>query len=194
MTIRRLRDYPSPEELAAIYAVPHDAGRWPDHHLRVAATIQLAHWMCDNRTVGLPRVYTGADLSCGNGDILRALELDVNAKHYGDFAPGWDYHGPIEETIDQIPEVGIFICSETIEHLADPSQVLMQVREKAQRLVLSTPIDEQYPSGNPEHVWGWDHEGVNDLITGAGWRAMTRVDVIFPDWIYDYQIWGCVRA
>lgn len=179
---RRLRPEYSDEELSRIYATPHDHKRFGyGHYLRVEHTITLGKWACVDY-----RLNSGADLSCGNGQILTNLPL--NMKAFGDFAPTYYYHGPIEQTILQIPSVDLFICSETIEHLNDPEAVLSEIRRKANYLLLSTPIGED-DLGNPEHYWGWDTEAVLDMLDKTGWHEpIARVELYTPGHGYTYQI------
>lgn len=184
-----MRERHSPEKLAELYAEPHDHTKWDDHLLRVDATISVAHWMI--RDVSKPIV---ADLSCGNATIAKALVDSEEQLILGDFAPGLQYHGPIEQTIHDIDrKIDLFICSETIEHLDDPWMVLRDIRKKADRLVLSTPIDEKLADENEEHYWAWDVEGVADMLHTTGWSPVTRTDLTFMDWFfpYNFQIWGC---
>lgn len=194
MRVERLRPLPSPEALAAMYPVPHDHrlyGR--GHGERVEATIAL----------GLEHIdefdrETVADMACGNAEIARricvgAFHADL---HLGDLAGtglwpvGTSYHGPIEETIHLLPTVGTFVLSETIEHLDDPGAVLALARSKSARLLLSTPI-ECWDDDNPEHLWAWGREGVEDLLKRAGWRpvAFTNVDSREYGEPYLYGIW-----
>lgn len=182
---RRLRPMPSPEELAKIYATPHDHFRYGHgHYLRVEHTITLGKWMVKEF-----KLNSGADLSCGNGAILKALPLGM--KVYGDFAPGYQITGPMEETVDQIHPVDLFVISETIEHLDDPELVLSKIRAKTRYLLLSTPIGED-DLGNLEHVWGWDQEAVEELLKSTGFgTALAHVDLFTPGHGYSYQIWCC---
>lgn len=186
----RLRDDPTDDELAAMYRKPHDASLFGyGHGLRVATTIELVKYRC----LGSKSI---ADLSCGNAAIVKgALTGRARNLHtyLGDFAPGYQYHGPIEETILQIPRVDVFVCSETIEHLSDPDGVLAAIRSVAKSLILSTPIGEVPPSGNPEHLWGWDQEGVAQMLAATGWDVAGghRVDLMLPpDQGYCYQMWS----
>lgn len=181
---KRLRPAYIPEQLSTIYATPHDHTRWPDHLLRVNTTIELARW-----TASQNHCMTVADLSCGDGAIIKALGM-LN-RHVGDYAPRYEYVGPIEETINQIPDVDMFICSETIEHLDDPDLVLRKIRAKAKHLILSTPIGEADDS-NPEHYWGWDVDDVAGMLNAAGWDAPTCMILdLQPTYVYNYQIWAC---
>jgi hypothetical protein len=185
---------PSAEQLAAMYPFPHDHriyGR--GHHERVEATIMLAEVTIpadDRRMV--------ADLSCGNGVIARRICTSrPGGLHLGDFAGAeinsgeFGYLGAVEETITLLPLVDVFISSETIEHLDDPGAVLALARTKAERLLLSTPL-ECWGDTNGEHLWAWDREGVEDLCARAGWtETLTFTNVDSTAWgePYNYGIW-----
>lgn len=182
----RLRPTPTPGELARLYARPHDHLQWADHVYRVDVTSALAYHM-------LPPMGTVADLSCGNALIARRLQQSHQARLIlGDYAPGYEHTGPIEETIDRIPRVDLFICSETIEHLDDPDRVLAQIRARTDRLLLSTP-DGETGDDNPEHVWGWDAEAVEKMLREAGFipDVHTTVDLRPAGGVYAFQIWAC---
>lgn len=182
----RLRDMPTADELAQLYAVPHDHMRWDDHRIRVDVTSALVHHMTR-------RGALVADLSCGDAAIARRLADSHDARLIlGDYAPGYEHTGPIEQTIELIPDVDVFICSETIEHLDDPDAVLRQIRRKTGNLLLSTP-DGETDGSNPEHVWGWDAEAVEKMIRDAGFTPIvhTTVDLRPAGDKYAYQIWMC---
>lgn len=178
----RLRPKYSDEELAKIYATPHAHARWQDHRQRVRSTIAVAGFFEDVKSV--------ADLSAGDAAIINSL--DIPTKYIGDFAPRYEFHGAIEKTIDEIPNVDLFILSETLEHLDDPDAVLAKIRTKTHYLVLSTPDGEDNP-GNPEHYWGWDSQGVRQMLVNAGFSSEVFCSLKFdsPALIYNYQIWGC---
>lgn len=150
--------------------------------LRVNVTAGVAKWYEPLTSV--------ADLSAGDAEILRR----VNADDYyvGDFAPGYEFTGPIEETIDQIPHVDLFVFSETIEHINDPWGTVKKIRSKADHLVLSTPWG-AFDDPNPEHLWAWDEEGIQSILQDAGWKADTFMTLTFgdPSFIYSFQIFGC---
>jgi 2-polyprenyl-3-methyl-5-hydroxy-6-metoxy-1,4-benzoquinol methylase len=186
MMRRRLRPTPTAEELRRLYPVPHDHLHWDDHVYRVDVTSAIAHHM-------LPDGGTVADLSCGNAMIARRLQQSHRARlTLGDLAPGYEHHGPIEETIDRIEFVDLFICSETIEHLDDPDTVLAKIRRKTSRLLLSTP-DGEVDDENPEHVWGWDAEAVEKMLHEAGFTSdvHTTLDIRPAGGVYAFQIWAC---
>src|SRR5678816_2585915 len=121
--INRLRPKYSDDELAQLYQTPHEHSKFPDHVLRVGETIKLGERLLDQWD------EVGADLSCGDGAILEALQLRV--KIFGDFAEGsYDFCGPLDETIEKIPFVDVFVLCETIEHLDDPIGILKKIRNK----------------------------------------------------------------
>lgn len=187
MMRKRLRPTPSAAELARLYATPHDHTRWADHLYRVDVSSAMADLM-------LPPGGSIADLSCGNGMIAKRLQRShpTSVAVLGDFAFGYDLHGPIEQTIEQITRVDLFICSETIEHLDDPDAVLARIREKTDQLILSTP-DGEDDDRNPEHVWGFDAECVEGMLRKAGFNPFihTTVDTRPSGAPYSFQIWAC---
>lgn len=184
MTRKRLRPAYSDVELQQLYRTPHDHRRWPDHHLRVNVTVQVARWMAGDG------VGSAADLSCGNGTILE--QVPARQKLAGDLAPGYALRGPIEKTLAELPhEVDLFICSETLEHLDDPDDVLAGIRGRARQMVLSTPVD-AWDDTNPEHYWAWSREDVEEMLAAAGWREhiYTAVDFRPVGLPYCFGIWG----
>lgn len=183
MTRQRLRPAHTAEQLAAIYPQPHDHTRWRDHHVRVDATIALAR--------GIENVHSIADLSCGDAAIAKAVAAEVTI--LGDYAPGYDIQGPIEQTIINIPQVDLYICSESIEHLDDPDTVLKFIRSKARQLVLTTPVD-NWGDANVEHYWAWSRADVEQMLTAAGWRieVYNMLDMRLGPWSpYCFGMWVC---
>jgi len=183
--IKRLRPRWSDEELARIYAKPHNHSIYGrGHGVRVEVTQNILKDMA--REVN---ARTSADLSCGNGAILNILNIE---KHLGDFAPGYNYTGPLEKTIHEIPNVDIYVCSETLEHLDEPEYALHLIRQKSKSLVLSTPI-EQWNDTNEEHYWAYDRQGVEELLLGSGWKpdVFLFLDTQVFGEPYKYGIWGC---
>ena len=180
---KRLRPAYNDEQLAQVYSEPHQHWQWADHRLRVQMTIAFATWFGSVETV--------ADLSAGDAAIINAI--DAKTCYIGDFAPGYEFTGAIDETIDQIPVVDLFICSETIEHLDNPEATLKKIRAKTRALIVTTPIAEDNDH-NPQHYWGWDTEAVRELLEGAGFKPVVSNILNFSDagLVYNYQFWGCV--
>lgn len=177
---------PSRDELAKLYAKPHDHLRFADHVYRVDVTSAIAHGL-------LPKGGTVGDLSCGDALIARRLVESHGARAVlGDYAAGYEYVGPIEETVEQVAKVDLFVCSETIEHLDDPDAVLKAIRPKCDHLLLSTPEGEQ-DDRNPEHLWGWDSEAVEKMLREAGFTPIIHnvLDLRPAGCEYAFQIWAC---
>lgn len=179
----RLRPAHDADILAKIYAKPHQHAAWRDHKVRVAVTAQFAHALAGS-------VDRGADLSCGDGTILSSL--DVTDRYFGDFAPGYPLTGPINETIERIPVVDLFVCCETLEHLDDPDETLSRIRGKAKALVLSTPVD-AFGDTNEQHYWAWSRKGVEAMLTAAGFTVVVynELDIRPAQGEYAYGIWYC---
>lgn len=183
MTRRRLRPAHSGEELRQMYAVPHDHRNWAGHRLRVSVTREIARWLAGDT------VDSAADLSCGSGAVLNAVP--ARRKHFGDFAPGYEFHGPLEQTLLALRRVDLFLCCETLEHLDDPDAVLALMREKAGKLVLSTPVD-AWDDTNPEHYWAWSRADVEAMLFAAGWDPYlyAAADFRLMGLPYCFGIWG----
>lgn len=186
----RLREAYDEPRLKAIYKQPHQHAQWADHRLRVAISISMGRFLLPDRGASI------CDLSAGDGTIARGI-TGMDRVHrspiLGDFAwdPHFQHQGPIEQTIDDIEPCRLFVCTETVEHLDNPDEVLRKIRGKAERLLLSTPIGEYEPH-NPEHYWGWDEEGVRDMLAGSGWgRILTFATVQCWHPVAHYGIWGC---
>lgn len=178
---KRLRPKYTEQELAEIYSKPHEHHHWQDHKIRVQETIKIAKTITDVNSV--------ADLSAGDAAIINAL--DVDQKFIGDFAPAYEYQGTIEDTIDQIPHVDLFICSETLEHIDDPLMVLRKIREKTNKIILTTP-EGKFDDTNPEHYWAWDKDGIQDLLLDANFNPVFYKKLELAEkFYYDYQIWVC---
>ena len=179
----RLRPAYSEQELARVYETPHQHSQWKDHQLRVQMTIAFASWFKDVQSI--------ADLSAGDAVIINSIP--ATTRYIGDFAPAYEFTGAIDDTIDLIPKVDLFICSETIEHLDDPEKTLAKIRAKTKALIVTTP-DSETNDQNPQHYWGWDADGVRELLEGAGFKPVIFNALRFeePNLIYDYQFWGCV--
>lgn len=163
---KRLRPAYTESELRRIYSEPHDHTKFEDHWPRVEKTLELARKAaadCDAVSV--------ADLSCGNGYVLG--ELDIINKIYGDVAyePSYQFFGPIELTAAQVQPVDLWVLGETCEHLDDPDWVLQLIRKKTDHLILSTPID-AFDDDNWEHYWAWSREGVEEMLTEAGFEVV----------------------
>jgi hypothetical protein len=176
----RLRDAHSVEQLGNIYSKPHNHLNFADHIQRVNKSIELLKAFNAYESI--------ADLSAGDATIINALESST--KHIGDFAPGYEFTGNIDQTIDEIPGVDLFICSETLEHLDDPETTLKKIRLKTKYLFVSTPCGEK-DNNNIEHYWGWDADDVKQMLIDTGFDPVQYFLLEFPGGVYDFQMWIC---
>lgn len=181
----RLRPLP---DLAETYPALYDHTKWVDHIYRVEMLGVLAHH-------ALPDRGTVADLSCGDAAIVKRLVASHQARPIlGDYVPGYHYTGPIEKTIHNLGncEADLFVCTETLEHLDDPDDVLRQIRPKTAQLLVSTP-DGETVDRNPEHVWGWDAEAVERMLREAGFEPVvySSLDLRPAGGEYAFQMWLC---
>lgn len=185
MTRQRLRPAYTDDQLAGIYATPHDSSRWRDHKVRVGVTVELGRGLLHEDH----GVQTVADLSCGDGTIARSLGAPTVI--LGDYAPRYEHTGPLEHTLDAIQPVDLYVCSETLEHLDDPDLVLKLLRQKTRYLLLSTPLD-AWDEQNPEHYWAWSREDVEEMLRAAGFTTMkpfVRLDLRESWSPYCFGVW-----
>lgn len=202
----RLRPARTPAEEQELYSRTYPQGYrhdvWPDHVERVAASVEMIEQYARH-------IRTAADLSCGDGAILRSLPGlrtawvgDLNASAPGDW-PGstqWEIVPPglLPDSLADLPEpVDLYVLSETIEHMDDPDALLRALTSCATYLFLSTPLDEAAHSGNAEHYWSWGQADMHEMLMDAGWspleyrKLVPRSTVHLPD-TYHYQLWMAV--
>lgn len=177
--MRKLRPFYSETELRRMYEMPYKHTYWPEHIERVDQTTKIAQLLID--THGLETV---ADLSCGDGAIVRGLER-VSFSHMCDYTHNGD---GIEVTIKHLKPVDLFICTETIEHLEAPWTVLEHIAQRTKWLVLSTPLDED-TTENWEHYWSFTRDDVKTMLTQSGFDFALPSILAQPGWAYVYQIW-----
>ena len=202
----RLRDARTADGERALYSGTYPEGYrhdvWPDHVERVAASMGMIRRYAS-------RFGTAADLSCGDGAILRGLSWlreiwigDLN-KTPLDWSGGALVHrldpGPLPESLDRLLEpVDLYVLSETIEHMDDPDGLLRRLTDVSRYLFLSTPLDEKPETGNVEHYWSWGQADMHQMLQDAGWSPL-EVETLVPestrhmDNPYHYQLWMAVH-
>jgi len=186
--IERTRPYPAAGELAALYAVPNDADRWPEHQLRTDITVALGRSRFPERMLII-------DPAAGAGRA--ALELAAGAAAItGDISPDARVDYPATTALDLLEHLyglgdrlsTVVLLGEILEHVEDPAALLAAAHRVANGLILSTPLDE--PAGvNPEHVWRWDRAGILELLAGAGWEpdGYVELELKTPHWPPGYR-------
>lgn len=189
----RLRPAYDAKELVSIYSGGYRHEIWPDHRLRVSASQTIVSWAFQEFNL-----HSIGDLSAGDGAIARACLADHmtlgdlaydNVKRY--FDADVTLHGPLEETVTQMGNVDLYVCSETLEHLDDPDSFLSTISFKTKFLFVSTPIGENAGIGNHEHYWGWGTSDVDQMLRDAGFEPVVYSEVQFREerFPYDYQMW-----
>lgn len=183
----RLRPAYDDFELHCLYALAAGRPPWHGHAQRIAHTVDIGREMWRGGRV--------ADLSCGDGMITTAMGVPDELLTLGDITsipaalrPGIKkWWGSIEETIDLIDPVELFICSETLEHIDDPDALLVKIRGKCEQLLLSTPCNEPINTDNAEHYWSWHDYDVSLMLGAAGYHDRT-VELLTIDG-FTFQIW-----
>lgn len=177
----RLRPVYTDDQLLNIYPKPHNHSQFKDHILRVEKSIELLKQYNTYESI--------ADLSAGDATIINSLESDK--KYIGDYAPGYKFTGHINDTIKQIPNVDLFICAETLEHLDDPDTTLKTIRKKTEYLFISTPHNEDNDN-NAEHYWSWNNDDIQQMLINAGFDPVFyMLQKLKPNYLYDFQMWIC---
>ena len=178
--MRQLRPYPTRAALDAMYARLHNGANWWEHRLRADLTVAFACHLLPAAPV--------IDLSAGDAVIPRGIARGHTVT-LGDYASGYEYVGPISETVQLLDNSSdaIFVCSETLEHVEQPARLLYDIRPKCGSLILSTPADDVDES-NPEHIWTFSTGDVGHLLAAAGFVAAGFVVLDLPS--YRCQIWA----
>lgn len=165
---------------------------FPDHKLRVTATIDLINWFKQSQ-LKTTHFDSVADLSAGDGSIINSV--NARNKYLGNFGDGYEYSGDILKTIEQIPSVDLFINTETLEHLPTPQEVLNKIRTKTKYLCLSTPLDEKGTIWGHAigHLWVWGKEDILKMLKKAGFEPIVYQEIHFfdPSLTLNYQLWIC---
>lgn len=134
-------------------------------------------------------IATVSDLGCGDGGLLQLLEGFVGVKAWGyDFAPanqgGWKERDVVASALDvfgadsnRVKFGDISICTEVLEHLADPHGVVKWIRLNSRFLIASSPWTETDQSHDGCHAWAWDQEGYRQLLEDGGWTILRHETV-----------------
>lgn len=179
---KQLRPFYTPKQYAQLYSQIYNHSKWDAHVERVNKTIEVL-----DRFAHTTYSESVADLSCGDGAVINNSRHPWQKKIIGDYATT----GPIEEAVRTMDSVDMFVLSETLEHIEDPDTLLLQIRESASHLVLTTPCNETN-NENPQHYWGWDTEGVAIMLGNADFNS-THCELFTPNSnnYYTFQIWTC---
>lgn len=178
--MKKLRPFYSTDTVKAMYGGVYDPHRWPEHQERIARTIAIT-----NDLIVAHDLDSVADYSCGDKSIADGLR-GVRSWDLTDVGQG---DPPIEEQVQTMPYVHLFVCTETIEHLEAPWTVLEYVALRARWLVLSTPLDESPAIGNYEHYWSFTQWDIATILDQSGFVDATMYHITEAGWTYEYQLW-----
>lgn len=190
-----------------IYPEGYRHDRWPDHVERINASVALLRKYSS-------RFETAADLSCGDGAILRGCAEFLDDVWLGDLngvpdpvLQGWPADrvsglhalppGSLPDSLYELPiddGVDLFVLSETLEHMPEPKRVLNEISNWAGYLFVSTPLSEPVGSGNLEHYWGWSDTDMHNLLMDNGWIPLEKqllkpVSTVHLEDAYTFQLW-----
>jgi len=186
------------------YQVKRDNYTWGDHILRVQMTGAMIAWFTPD---------TIMDPACGDGTIVAAAHRmrpiagaylnDIsrpNFYHFGTTMKPWLPEDlrcscvPIEEALLRDDFYDVVVLTEILEHVEDPVNLLRLARQRAHRLVASSPlfVNEHLIDRNPEHLWQFDATGYEEMLKEGGWDPVTFVPISFtePAYEYTFQLWG----
>lgn len=132
---------------------------------------------------------TVSDLGCGDGGLLSLLSNFMGIEAWGyDFQPsnaaGWRERGVAARTLDafgagraQVIPGDISVCTEVLEHLADPHEVVRWIAQVSTYLVASSPWTESDQSHDACHAWAWDMDGYRALLEENGFQVLRHEKV-----------------
>lgn len=122
---------------------------------------------------------TVCDFGCGNGGLLRELEIpnetwgyDLQPSNVSDAiskgSKNVSYHDFINEDC-RYPSIAI--CTEVLEHLVDPDAFIKKLKDNGVRAIIaSSPAYETPEFHAPFHLWVFQGTSYADMFTDAGWE------------------------
>lgn len=124
-----------------------------------------------------------SDLGCGDGGLLSITQSSFEQAWGYDFQPsnsaGWAereitaYQADVFSMDRDSAILGdVVSCTEVLEHLADPHEVVRWIHDDplTKSLVCSSPVNETDMYHDECHAWAWDFEGYSALVSGGGWH------------------------
>lgn len=124
---------------------------------------------------------SAVDLGCGDGGLLSLIkdmpitswgyDLMPTNVEYGRNVRGVDVRYT-DFNFDDIEYGDIAIMTETLEHMLDPHKVVRELPSKY--LIASSPYNESDVNHYEFHLWAWDHQGYDELITQGGYSILKK--------------------
>lgn len=179
--MRKLRRFHTPQRLAEIYANQYQHVQWQSHQERVQVTTEIAQRLIDAE--GIKRI---ADFSAGDRAIVSGLAGYTDAWLHDITDDGVDI---VERLREETFQYDLFICTETIEHVERPWELLEEIAPRTRWLLLSTPLDEDPAEDNWEHYWSFEAVDIDDLLIQSGFPHGVMTTHRPATGPYTYQIW-----
>ena len=127
------------------------------------------------------------DLGAGDGGLLATIRSDV---------PKWGYdllkdnatYGQHFRCVDvrhadflktNIEWADLVVCTEVLEHLEYPHDLVRRISSNARFLVASSPASETRESHSPEHAWAWDMAGYRQMLRFSGFNNVIEHATVF---------------
>lgn len=172
-------EYTRPEWYASRERAPHL--EQPDHGVR----LRMTHHFISLVLAGL-NLRSVTDLGCGDGGLLSLLP-DVPRVGY-DLCPANVTAARAERGVaailldvvhepDRIQWGELAICTEVLEHLADPHGFVRLTAANARAVVASSPVNEDDRSHYEFHAWAWDMAGYRAMFEAAGFGVVAHTPV-----------------
>lgn len=182
-------EFTRPEWYADRERAPHL--EQPDHGDRLKYTALRVRMLARKADAG-----TIVDLGCGDGGMLTLLE-GLDAWGY-DLCPANVKAARAERDVpvtlldvvahpERVVWGDLAVCTEMLEHLADPHAFVREVGKRCRAIVASSPVNEDSGAHYEFHAWAWDQDGYRALIEQAGFRIFTHSVV------RDYQVISGIR-
>lgn len=162
-----------------------DLEHQPGFMQRAKMVADLANLVLSLRHSYRPSVTTITDLGCGDGSMMRRLNLNMGQRAWGyELGAGDVAHaqknGLDVRQIDIVQDWGeidyghIIIASEVLEHLDEPVTFLRRLPQRT--LIASSPSRETGEWHNRIHRWAWDLDGYRDVLSQGGWRVIYQAE------------------
>ena len=162
---------------------PHLEQHENGHRARLMEALSQARAL-----LGVPGIDTLVDLGCGDGGLLSLIPALGDFRCWGyDLCPANVQAARAERGADVMlldmaahPDVirwaDLAVCTEMLEHLADPHAFTRQIGAHCRAIVASSPAWETSNMHYEFHAWAWDMEGYRALIEQAGF-TVTRHEI-----------------
>lgn len=131
-----------------------------------------------------------SDLGCGDGGLLQLVGERIPAiTAWGyDFMPanpaGWKERDILADSLDvfgkdqnKVIFGDITVCTEVLEHIADPHGVVKWIHLNTHFLIASSPWTETDQSHDECHAWAWDMDGYRALMEQGGFTVVRHEKV-----------------